>query len=121
MEERSALDRKFDDLEARLAGRQLAIQEHLRGPSGERGQRGARGERGATGPRGPTGRPAIEAPTITAFKVDAPNYRLVPFLSNGQPAGEIDLKPMFETFLRELPSLIREGVRAALAEAQRPW
>jgi len=102
LEQRTSLERRFDDLEARFAARQLTINEHKRGPTGRQGQRGARGERDETGPRGPAGRPAAEVPTITAYKIDKQRYRLTPLLSNGQYGAPIELYSLFETFLKEL-------------------
>jgi hypothetical protein len=45
--------------------------------------------------RGPKGEAGA---TIIGWKIDYENYRAVPFLSDGMPGPELDLRPLFEAF-----------------------
>lgn len=106
LEEKLSFEARFREMEMRNIEREERRNEAKRGPVGKQGQRGARGERGERGARGPNGRPATwDRPTIIGWKVDSERYRIVPFLSNGQPGPQvIDLRPMFERFLVETSS-----------------
>lgn len=109
-EEKAALDQKFFDLERRLDARQLARDESKRGPKGARGDRGERGERGHRGDPGPPGEPAKQ-PLIVGWKVDAHDFRAVPFGPDGRPLPALDLRPMFQAILDVAVDEARRDVR----------
>ena len=69
-----------------------------------RGQRGRRGEsvRGPQGEMGAKGDKGDDALEIVSWSYDAPGYRAIPFMSNGKPGKELDLRPFFEIFLEEV-------------------
>ena len=57
---------------------------------------GPRGEKGIKGDKGDS---ALE---IVSWHVDAPNYRAIPFMANGTPGPELDLRPLFLQLLQEV-------------------
>jgi len=73
----------------------------------KRGQRGRKGESitGARGERGAKGDKGESALQIVSWHIDAPHYRAVPFMSNGQPGPELDLRPLFLQLLQEVGSV----------------
>ena len=52
--------------------------------------------------KGDAGESALE---IVNWHIDAPNYRAVPFMSNGQPGPELDLRALFLQCLQEVGSI----------------
>jgi syndecan 1/collagen type XXI alpha/collagen type V/XI/XXIV/XXVII alpha len=73
-------------------------------PLSSRGQRGRKGE-SITGPRGEKGvkgDPGNDAQEIVDWHIDPVNYRAIPFMNNGKPGKELNLRPLFERFLEEV-------------------
>jgi hypothetical protein len=52
--------------------------------------------------KGDAGESALE---IVNWHIDAPNYRAVPFMSNGTPGKELDLRPLFLQFIQEVGTI----------------
>jgi hypothetical protein len=73
-------------------------------PLSKRGAKGRRGEaiRGPQGEKGAKGEKGDDALEIVSWSYDAPGYRAIPFMSNGKPGKELDLRPFFERFLEEV-------------------
>jgi hypothetical protein len=100
--QKTAIDQQVDEIQKRLDEKAAQRDEAKRGPPGRQGERGARGERGLRGARGPAGKPASERPAlIIGWKVDAERYRAVPYLADGRPGAELNLRPLFERFVAE--------------------
>jgi hypothetical protein len=68
----------------------------LRAARGEPGDKGPPGPRGAKGERGPP------APSIYSWTVDAAKYRAVFFTTDGKPGPELNLRPIFEAYHRQV-------------------
>jgi hypothetical protein len=62
-----------------------------------RGQRGVAGERGE---RGPPGLSAV-VPRLSEWQINVASFTAIPRYSDGSCGPELDLKPLFERFLRE--------------------
>jgi len=56
---------------------------------GPRGEKGSKGERGEPGP------------LFASWHVDRANYRAIPFLDDGTPGPELNLRGLFETYHEE--------------------
>ena len=93
--------------ESRAEVRELKlVQENMRTASrGERGVDGARGvpgrdgQQGPPGPRGEKGEPGAKA---AGFILNAPEYSASLVLSDGTPAAQLRLRPLFEAFAAEI-------------------
>jgi hypothetical protein len=101
LEQKITIDHQVLEIALRLDARQVARDKAKRGPKGRQGERDARGERGLPGEQGPAGKPAADRPVITAFKVDVEHYKVIGYLSDGQPGPVLDLHPFFQRFLAE--------------------
>jgi hypothetical protein len=71
---------------------------HLLASRGSRGNRGLNGERGFTGLRGERGQ---AAPTIETWEVDRARYVATPVMSDGSKGPPLELRGLFEQFVRE--------------------
>jgi hypothetical protein len=65
---------------------------------GKRGVAGARGERGE---RGPKGDPGLSGVTICDWKIDRARYVATPVMSDGREGPPLELRGLFEQFLRD--------------------
>src|SRR5262249_13733520 len=81
---------------------------HDRGPCGGAawmmivwgGKRGADGERGERGPPGQKGDVGASGETIRDWKIDRTRYVLTPVMSDGSDGPPLELRGLFEQFLR---------------------
>jgi hypothetical protein len=65
------------------------------------GKRGVAGEKGERGERGPQGDPGLSGVTIREWKIDRARYVATPLMSDGREGPPIELRGLFEQFLRE--------------------
>jgi hypothetical protein len=65
---------------------------------GNAGSPGARGDRGE---RGPKGDPGLSGVTIRDWKIDRARYVATPLMSDGRDGPPLELRGLFEQFLRE--------------------
>jgi hypothetical protein len=65
------------------------------GARGEQGLPGSRGEKGDKGARGEPGS------LLVSWHVDPTNYRAIPFLADGTPGPELNLRGLFEAYHEE--------------------
>jgi hypothetical protein len=65
---------------------------------GKRGVAGARGERGE---RGPEGDPGLSGVTIRDWKIDRASYVATPVMSDGREGPPLELRGLFEQFLKD--------------------
>ena len=100
-------------LEYRLDARQRARDEAKRGAKGLKGEKGDRGERGLRGEKGDPGPPAKQ-PVIVGWKVDAKNFRAVPFEGDGKPLPELDLRPLAQALVDAVGGMVSDAVREEL-------
>jgi hypothetical protein len=59
---------------------------------GKRGQQGPRGEHGPTGQAGSA---------VKSWQIDWERYQATPLMSDGSEGPTLELRPLFEQFLRE--------------------
>jgi hypothetical protein len=72
------------------------------GPAGQRGERGARGDVGARGPEGRAGPKGDPGDGIVTWKIDRAKYTILPIFEDGTPGAPIELKQLFEQFIRDV-------------------
>src|SRR5215475_2699586 len=65
------------------------------------GKRGAAGEKGERGERGPKGDPGLSGVTICDWKIDRARYVATPVMSDGREGPPLELRGLFEQFLRD--------------------
>jgi hypothetical protein len=82
------------------------IDEHLAklktGPAGPRGEKGARGEYGARGIQGKEGPQGKRGSEILSWRIDKTKYTATPVMDNGSPGAELELRELFQQFLRDV-------------------
>jgi hypothetical protein len=66
------------------------------------GKRGVAGERGERGPPGPRGDAGLSGATIRDWKIDRASYVATPLMSDGSEGPPLELRGLFEQFLREV-------------------
>jgi hypothetical protein len=66
------------------------------------GKRGTPGEKGERGPSGPRGDAGATGATICEWKVDRACYVATPLMSDGSDGPPLELRGLFEQFLREV-------------------
>jgi hypothetical protein len=66
------------------------------------GKRGAAGEKGERGEPGPQGAPGLSGATICDWKIDRACYVATPVMSDGCDGPPLELRGLFEQFLREV-------------------
>lgn len=69
--------------------------------------RGKIGDKGQPGPPGKKGERGEAAPTIVSWQLDQERYRAIPFLSDGTPGPELNLRPFFEMYDGETAHLFQ--------------
>jgi hypothetical protein len=80
----------------------------LPGPRDQKGDKAKGGEKGLLGPSGKKGERGEKGeltPEIVSSKIDPANHRAIPFLSDGRPGPEFNLREFF----RALPMFARPG------------
>jgi hypothetical protein len=70
-------------------------------PLSKQGKPGRSGETGAIGPRGAKGERGEAAPIVASWYIDRERYRAIPFMTDGSPGPELNLRPLFEAYFAE--------------------
>ena len=72
---------------------------------GKRGVAGEKGQQGDRGPIGVGGLPGKDAQTLVGWEIDGSAYTVTPVMSNGTSGPPLDLRGLFQQFLREVGKL----------------
>jgi hypothetical protein len=87
----------------------LVAEQIGKGDKGDRGERGHRGEKGDPGP------PAKE-PLIIGWKIDAENFRAVPFGADGKLLAALEIRSLFQALVNQINTsdVVREELERLL-------
>ena len=85
---------------------------HVNAPWIDKSKRGAGGEKGDRGEGDPG--PAAKEPLIIGRKIDAENFRAVPFGADGKPLPELTLRPLFAAFINQTGGDVADVARQEL-------